>query len=302
MAAKRPAKPSVSSRRPEGRRPTPNREGAEKVPQDSAANGPGAPAVSRALDLIELMAAHTRPFGINELARELGIPVNSVFRIMKCLESRGYVETDGTAGGYQLGTSFFSLGMRLHARFDLRRRARPHMELLCRETGESAQLYQLDSTAAIVLDCVTPEAPWFLQFVPGTRMEMLHAAANSKAILAFLDDDDVCRLLPEPLPAITPNTITDRRRLAAELAAIRQTGLAYDHEEYVVGVYCVGAPVFDVHDRVVAGVGLSGLVSRFHSEDLPRIEQLVLESALQISHAIGNDGARYAAWFAARSK
>jgi IclR family acetate operon transcriptional repressor len=271
--------------------------------EECGSNGPAAvPAVARALDLIEYLADHTRPFGINELARELKIPVNSVFRILKCLESRGYVETDGTAGGYQLSTGFFSLGMRLHARFDLRRRARPYIQTLCQETGESAQLYQLEGKAALVLDCVTPDTAWFLQFVPGTRMELLHAAANSKAILAFLSDEAVCRLLPKTLPTATPNTITDRDRLLPELAEIRRTGLAYDHEEYVVGVYCVGAPIFDVHGQVVAGVGLSGLVSRFHAADLPRIEQQVFECARQISQAIGNDGRRFEAWAGARAK
>ena len=254
------------------------------------------PAVARALDLIEFLADRTRPFGINELARELEIPVNSVFRILKCLEARGYVETEGPAGRYQLSTRFFTLGMRLYTRFDLRRRAEPYLETLCRQTGESAQIYRLDGQAAIVLDCVTPESPWFLQFVPGTRMELLYAAALSKAILAFLDDDTICGLLPDPLRAVTPNTVTDRGKFMAELAEIRRTGLAYDHEEYVVGVYCVGSPIFDVHGNVVAGVGVSGLVSRFRPEDLPRIEQQVLECARQISLAIGHDGRQHVKW------
>ena len=251
------------------------------------------PAVSRALDLIEFLADRGRSFGINELARELEIPVNSVFRILKCLENRGYVETDSPGGGYQLSTRFFSLGMRLQARFDLRRRAHPHMETLCRETGETTQIYILDGESSIVLDCVTPEAPWFLQVVPGTRME-LHTSAFSKAILAFMEEDTVRGLLPKRLAAMTPNTITDRDRLMADLAEVRRTGLAYDREEYSLGVYCIGAPVFDVQGSVVAGAGLTGLVSRFRSEDLPRIEERVLHCAKQISSAIGHDGRRYA--------
>jgi len=304
MPSKRPRRSAATNHRdrqvsPQDSRPT----GADRGQPSASSNGTAAvPAVARALDVIEFLADHTRSFGINELARELEIPVNSAFRILKCLESRGYVETEGTAGGYQLSTRFFSLGMRLYTRFDLRRRARPYMETLCQQTGESTQLYQLDGKAAIVLDCVTPESAWFLQFVPGTRMELLHAAANSKAILAFLDDDSVCRLLPKTLPTATPNTIAERDRLMAELAEIRRSGLAYDHEEYVVGVYCVGAPVFDVYDQVVAAVGLSGLVSRFRPEDLSRIEQQVLECARQISLAIGNNGPRFTAWLGERTR
>ena len=147
-----------------------------------------------------------------------------------------------------------------------------------------------------MLDCVTPETAWYLQFVPGTRMDLLHAAANSKAILAFLEEDAVRRLLPDPLPRATPGTITDPERFLAELAEIPRTGLAYDREEYIVGVYCVGAPIFDAEDNVVAGAGVTGLVSRIRSEELPRIERQVLECARQISLAIGHDGCRFAAW------
>jgi IclR family transcriptional regulator, acetate operon repressor len=167
---------------------------------------------------------------------------------------------------------------------------------LCRQTGETVKIYVLDGDAAIVLDCVTPEAPWFLQFVPGTRMEIVHAAAHSKAILAFLDDDTVRELLPKPLPATTPNTITDRKVLAVELAEIRRTGLAYDREEYLVGVSCIGSPIFDVHGNVAAGAGVTSLVGHDRTDDLPRIKRLVLDCARQISSAIGYDGQRYAQW------
>lgn len=253
------------------------------------------PAVARALDVIEFLAQRSRAFGINELARELEIPVNSVFRILKCLEVRGYVETDGSSGGYQLSTRFFSLGMRLHARFDLRRRARPLLETLCRETGETTQIYLLDADSAIVLDCVTPDASWFLQVVPGSRM-MLHTSAFSKAILAFLPTEMARELLPESLQAMTPHSITDREAFFRDLAEVRRTGLAYDREEYTLGVYCVGAPIFDVHGEVVAGAGVSGLVSRFRPQDLPQIERQVLQCVEQVSLAIGHDGRRYEAW------
>ena len=53
-----------------------------------------APAVDKALDILEFLAEQPRTFGINELARELNIPVNSVFRILKRLTERGYVELD----------------------------------------------------------------------------------------------------------------------------------------------------------------------------------------------------------------
>jgi DNA-binding IclR family transcriptional regulator len=52
------------------------------------------------LDVVEFLAGQQRPWGINELARELGITTNMVFRILRRLSERGYVETAGETGGY----------------------------------------------------------------------------------------------------------------------------------------------------------------------------------------------------------
>ena len=262
-------------------RPRTGRNGSEDVP-----------AVARMLDLVGFLADRDRPYGINELARALELPVNSVFRILNCLEARGFVEIAAPGAGYRLGTGFFSLGMKLYARFDLRRRARPHLEALARATGETAQVHVLDGRDLLVLDVAAPPAPFFLQVVPGTRLE-IHAGAFGKAILAFRPEGTVRRLLPERLPAFTPRTIVSRRALQAELARVRATGLAYDREERVTGVYCIGAPVFDVAGEAVAGLGVTGLVSRFDAKSRKRFERDVLACAEAVSRDVGYRGDRF---------
>lgn len=91
-----------------------------------------APAVDRALDILEFMAKHPHPYGATELSRLLRIPINSVFRILKRLTDRQYTVQDPLSDGYQLSTKMFSLGMSLYTRFELLQRARPHLEWLCR--------------------------------------------------------------------------------------------------------------------------------------------------------------------------
>ena len=66
-----------------------------------------APAVDRALDILEFMAKHPRPYGTTELARCLKLPVNSVFRILKRLTEREYTVQDPISSGYQLSTRVF---------------------------------------------------------------------------------------------------------------------------------------------------------------------------------------------------
>ena len=249
------------------------------------------PAVDQMLDIVEHLAQNHRSYGITELARKLGISTNGVFRILKCLTERGYVEAD-PEGGYRLGTKFFTLGMQLYARFDLRRRARPHLERLCEQSGETAQLYALQKDHALVLDCVTPSASSFIQVLPGSRME-IHASAFSKAVLAFLPEAEARRRLPRKLAALTPHTVTDPTKLLRELAQIRRSGLAYDREGYTLGIYCVGAPVFNVNGDPVAGVGVTGLVSLFHPETQSSLEQTVLACAEHISRDIGYESSLF---------
>jgi IclR family acetate operon transcriptional repressor len=254
----------------------------------SSPNRYAVPAVEQMLDIVEYLAQNHRTYGITELARKLDISTNGVFRILRCLAERGYAEAD-PAGGYRLGTKFFTLGMRLQARFDLRRRARLHLERLCEESGETVQIYVLQDDHALVLDCLTPAASSFIQVLPGSRME-IHASAFSKAVLAFLPEAEARRRLPRKLVALTPHTVTDRGELFSELARIRDTGLSHDREGYMLGIYCIGAPVFDVNGEAVAGVGITGLVSVSHPEKQLALERAILACAESISRDIGYEG------------
>lgn len=254
-----------------------------------------APAVDMALDIVEYLAEHPETCGINELARRLEIPVNSVYRILMRLSERGYVETDTTTGGYQLSTRLFSLGMRLQSRFELRSRARPHLERLSAATGETCQIQALQGTRMMVVDCVAPPTAFFLHVVPGSLV-YCHANAFGKAQLAFLPDDHVAAVFDDGLPALTEATRVDPAAVRRELAGARRTGLAYDREEYSKGIYCVGAPVFDVSGAAVAGLGMTGLASRFASGEAVHVQRLVLECAAAVAAAIGYQGEAYRQW------
>jgi IclR family transcriptional regulator, KDG regulon repressor len=248
-----------------------------------------APAVDRTLDIIEFMALHPRPYGATELSRCLNIPLNSVFRILKRLTDREYTIQDPLSSGYQLSTKVFSLGMSLYTRFELRQRARPHIEWLSRETEETCQLQVPHGDTMLVLDTVSPEVSYYLRIVPGALVHY-HPNAYGKVVLAFLPEEEVKRILQPRLPSLTPNTIVLRTELMKQLEEVRSTGLGYDNEEYNEGIRCIGAPVFNVEGKVAAGLGVSGLVSTFRAGRQAIFEQLVLECAYRVSKDIGYSG------------
>ncbi len=243
------------------------------------------PAVDGMLDIVEHLVQCPEACGVTQLSRDLGLTTNLVFRIMKRLVERGYVEMDA-ASNYQLSTGFFTLGMKLYSRHGLRRQARPFLETLSKECGETCQLQVPDGDRMLAAEVIAPDKDYFMQVVPGARI-YYHANAFGKCVLAHLDEPELDRIIALGLPKLTPNTITSAEKLKEELATVRETGLAHDRDEYILGGYCIGAPVFDFEGKVVAGVGVTGLSSRFDGRCLATLETAVSNCAAAISKAVG---------------
>ncbi len=256
-----------------------------------------APLVEKMLDIVEYMAEAHASIGVTELARVTGHSSNSIFRIMRCLAERGYAEIDPDSRNYWLGSKFFTLGMRLSHRFDLRKKARPHLEQLAREVNETCQIHIADGDHVLVLDVATPDMPFYIQIVPGSKLNY-HSNAFGKCILAFQADRDILATLPETLERLEDATITDHVALLENIHAVRETGLGYDLEEYARGLYCVGSPVLDVDGKAVAGLGMTGMKVRFHEENMREFQRAVLTTASRLAADIGYSGDYYTACLA----
>ena len=89
---------------------------------------------------------------------------------------------------------------------------------------------------------------------------------------------------------LTPQTITSRDELSAQLQEIRRLDYSLDDEECEEGARCVAAPLYDHTQRVIAALSISGPVSRFSVENLPRLISLVRECAGKISKQMGYAG------------
>ncbi len=245
------------------------------------------PAVSALLDILEYMSEKDSCCGVTELSKELGISANLAFRIMKCLADRKYA--DSNAGQYRLSTGFFTLGMKLYSRFELRRRARSHLEVLSDNVHSTCQIQVPQGNHMLVMDVVTPDAPFYIQVVPGSRLNY-HCNAFGKAVLAFYSEEKIKDLLPARLPALTPHSITARSLLIKELVKVKKEGVAFDKEEYNLGFLCIGAPVLDVNGNAIAGIGLTGLSNLFPPECHAKAIEQVRACAESVSRDIGYYG------------
>ena len=204
-------------------------------------SGPAVQSLERGLRL--LGAFRERPsLSLSELAGRLPVHRTSTLRLVHTLERNGYLARDG-AGRYRLGPALYELGGLALARLDVRAAARPVLEALAAETGETVQLVVRDGRDILVVDGIESAHRVKVGAGRGERRP-LHATASGKCFLAALPEPDVARLLGDlPLTALTPRTLVSAAALLAELRTVRAQGYAVNLGESEAGARFVAAPV-----------------------------------------------------------
>lgn len=244
--------------------------------------------VDRALDILEAFNYNEEELGVTELSHKLNLHKNNVFRLLATLETRGYIEQDKKTGNYRLGIKIFEVANVFLHHLGLRRQARPILEELVGKCNETAYLAVTEGTDVVYV--LMHETSHTVRVIPrlGHRLPA-YCTASGKIQLAYESKDRLREILRDrPLRQLTANTITDLDRLLDHLGEVARLGYAVDNEELEEGVCCVAAPVRDYSHRVVAGVGLSGPVSRFSPERIHNdLVPLVKEAGVRISQRLG---------------
>ena len=209
----------------------------------------------------------------------------TVHRILYSLQKLGYVERDHAKAHYRLGPKFFELTEpAVHFR-RLQSVATSVMTELLVRFSENVNLGVLDSGQVAYISVLQSPSALRVAAYSGQRNPM-HSTALGKAISAFLSEEEVAAILEQcPLIKMTPKTITQRSHFHEHLARVRERRVAFDLAENVEGVACVGAPIFDQHGRVVAGISVSGPASRMQAK-LESLEEEVKEAGLKISRML----------------
>ena len=239
--------------------------------------------LERTFSILEVFTEERPEWSTTEVARELDLPIPTAHRILSALKRRGYVNQHEESKRFRLGVAALRLGDRARAVVDLRAVALPALRRLSRETGETALLTVLTTSRdrGVCLERVETPEPLRLSVQAGRQLP-LHAGASQKALLAFMEEE-VERILAEPLEHLCHATITDPSLMREELATIRRRGWASSYEETNLGVWGVAVPVLGVRRDVVCAVGIAGPSARLTAErvrdDVVRIHEATSEIA-----------------------
>lgn len=243
--------------------------------------------VDRALAILDILAVRGEA-GVTEIAAELDVHKSTAFRLIGALESRRLVEQVAERGKYRLGFGIVRLAGATTARLDLPRESQPVCERLATELDETVNVAIMDAGQAINITQVYGTAAVTTRNWIGQRTP-LHATSSGKVLLAWATDADLEAAL-DTLERYTPNTITSRSKLAAELDMIRANGWGSTAEELEIGLNAVAAPIRDGTGDVIAAVSVSGPAYRLTVDSFADVAEKLCAGAAEISSRIGYFG------------
>lgn len=221
-----------------------------------------------------------------ELAAAIDAPLSSTYRYLSVLRSSGLLEESEVSGSYRL--TFRVVGMARAARAawgGMERLARPVLERLAAETGETALLIKRSHTAAVCVDRAESPHPVRLQFDPGQPMA-LHRGSAARVLLAGMpkrERADYLAALAEE--AAREPTAGRRPPTEKEIELVAEEGWTQSFEEVDEGIWGVAAAVRE-QGRLVASVGVAGPLFRLGASERERVITLVREGADEVSEAI----------------
>jgi len=215
--------------------------------------------------------------GVTELADYLGCSKAAAHSHLNTLLVNELVtKEDGT---YSLSLRFLDLGRYVRSQVEIYGIVEEEIEKLAEGTGEVAQFMVEEHGRGVYLHKARGKNAIQTSSYVGGR-NMLHCTALGKAILSELPREYVEEIIDRHgLPRQTPNTITDREGLFAELGRVREEGVAYDREEILEGMRCVATPTVDRAGELLGAVSVTGPISRMHDERLDELAERVQHAA-----------------------
>jgi IclR family acetate operon transcriptional repressor len=240
--------------------------------------------VDRALTLLSFLNDHSGAHQLRELAAALGMNKAVVYRLLRTMQSHGYVSQDAVTTAYRIGPRARALGRR-HDPTDVFAVAREPMRELARTSGLSAFLTLPLVHDSVCVDRAEASTTVRVSYEIGRRLPY-HAGAPGKALLASFGAQRRAEALGAGLlTRFTAATIVSRAALEAELARVVHRGYATSAGEIEDDVSGIAAVIFDTTGNAAAALSLSGLSATLREPLFNRLGRQLVAAA----RAIGTD-------------
>lgn len=243
--------------------------------------------VDRALSILETISDYDDGLRITDISASVGLHKSTVHRLLGTLVYKGFVEQDLTTNKYKISLKLYELGAKRIAELDILKVSKPYTKRLMKELNEVVHLVIRDHNDIVYIDKVEADNTIRMVSTIGRRSP-LYCTSVGKAILAFLDEEEVEKIWKNSnIQSLTKNTIIDYEVFKKELNKVKEQGYAEDDEENELGVRCIGAPVFNYKNEVEGAISISGPTIRVTKDKVDKIALKVKKYAGLISKELG---------------
>ncbi len=241
------------------------------------------PALEKGLDILELFASTPEGLTVSEAARRLNRTVSEIFRMILCLEQRGYLAQSPNKERYHLTLRLFRLAQEHPPTKRLVTEALPIMHWLSHELRQSCHLGIIDGGHVVILAQVdSPESTGFYVKM-GSKVDLMHAATGH-VILAHQSEDARERAIDEwrsETKKRKPADLDDH--LAKILARGHERRASYE----VAGIVNISFPVLNVQGQAIAGLTVPYVKRIEDTISLAEVVSAMREASRKISEAMG---------------
>ena len=236
--------------------------------------------LEKALMVLDSIRESDIPLGVNDISRQCGISVTTVFRMLKTFKTDGWVYQDAE-DKYRIGPKISFVHEKNNFYEALSEVAYYTMSELCAKTSQSMNLaVRIHNQANILQQARTAK---IIDYVPpiGTYLP-LYASGIGKVLLFELPETLLSLILDSiSFNPLTPYTITSRAALLAELDKCRTAGYALDVRESEEDGFCIAVPVRCEH-QIAAALSFSGIFGRIQKDQVTEYKELLLAAASEI--------------------
>lgn len=234
--------------------------------------------IGKACDVLEQVAAFERPVRFGELLESSEFPKATLYRFLQSLTNQGMLHYEPERQTYSPGMRLVRLAHSAWTQSSLAPIARPFLDALSQETGETVHLAQLDSGQVLYVDKRNAQRPIEMYSEAG-KVGPAYCTGVGKAMMAFLDEDRLRKTISQQsFHRFTDKTLATEEALRADLSLSRKRGYAVDDEEHEPGIICIACPILTPGGRLLGALSVTGSTGRMNFEQLeswvPRVRQV----------------------------
>ncbi len=252
---------------------------------DSGKPAYAAPALTKGLEVMELLAEARHALTMKEIADGLGRSKSEIFRMLVALQERGYIDRDSETDAYSLTDRLFKLGLHTPNAQDLMSAAMPELTKIANESQQSAHLVVINHGLTVVTAAVPggEDMSFTLRLGYG---RIASDATSGQVILAFQPPDAASRIIDAC--DTHSGVASDRGAIAAHLASIRSKAYELRPSRDFVGITDICCPVLGADGNAVAAV-IIAYVNRHTRESRHQYTAEILRAACsRISAKLSN--------------